>query len=147
MKRNIFTLMLYYFILRMGVNMINSAEQLGRNAGKVWEALNQQGPMNESQLIETTSLRDFELHAAVGWLARENKISKDGDMYTLEDTNLTPEIGSAAGKVYDMLFNEGEVELSEISRLTNIDNKHTFSALGWLAREDKIQFKKNKEQQ
>ena len=63
--------------------MINSIEQLGRNAGKVWDAINQNGPMTESQLIETTSLRDYELHAAIGWLARENKISKEDDIYQL----------------------------------------------------------------
>ena len=64
--------------------MINSIEQLGRNAGKVWDAISQNGPQTESQLLETTSLRDYELHAAIGWLARENKISKEGDRYQLD---------------------------------------------------------------
>jgi hypothetical protein len=122
--------------------MINTVEQFGRNAGKIWEALNQCGPMTEEQLMETTSLRDFEVHAAVGWLARENKISREGNVLKLDATNLTEPIGSAAGKIWDLLHSEGEVELSLVSKLINVDNNETFSALGWLAREDKIQFKK-----
>lgn len=122
--------------------MINTVEQFGRNAGKVWEALNQCGPMTEEQLMETTSLRDFEVHAAVGWLARENKVSRDGNILKLDDTNLTEPIGSAAGKIWHLLHSQGEVELSQVSKLVSMENGQTFSALGWLAREDKIQFKK-----
>jgi hypothetical protein len=122
--------------------MINTVEQFGRNAGKIWETLNQCGPMTEEQLMETTSLRDFEVHAAVGWLARENKISREGNILKLDTTNLTEPIGSAAGKIWDLLHSQGEVELSQVSKLINVNNNQTFSALGWLAREDKIQFKK-----
>ena len=49
-------------------------EIIGLNAGKVWEALNAAGAMGVKQLKKVTKLKDKELFAALGWLAREDKI-------------------------------------------------------------------------
>ena len=45
------------------------------NAGIVWEALNEKGPCTIADLARTTSLSREEVHGALGWLGRENKIS------------------------------------------------------------------------
>ncbi len=47
----------------------------GINAGIIWESLNLKGPMSVSDLVEATSLIPEEIYGALGWLARENKIS------------------------------------------------------------------------
>lgn len=47
----------------------------GVNAGIVWEALNEKGPCTIAYLARTTSLSREEVHGALGWLGRENKIS------------------------------------------------------------------------
>jgi hypothetical protein len=46
----------------------------GMNAGIVWEALNKNGPCTIEDLVKTTSLNREEVHGALGWLGRENKI-------------------------------------------------------------------------
>jgi hypothetical protein len=127
--------------------MPNLNEKFGRNAGKVWVVLNTRGPLNEASLIRNTKLSENELYAAVGWLARENKISKDGNLYRLGQTNLTSRIGANAGKVWSTLNSQKEVDISSISRITQIDVKDAYSALGWLAREDKIEGTKPKTNQ
>ena len=125
--------------------MIEVTEEFGFNAGRVWKALEMYGPLTETQLIEETSLRKNDLFAAVGWLARENKIRKNGDVYCLDETNLTFEIGGNAGEIWNALFESGEIDTINISRLINLNEQKTFSALGWLARENKIQLRKKKQ--
>lgn len=119
--------------------MINTIEQFGRNAGRLWEVLCTNGPLTESQLLDFTSLRPYEFYIATGWLARENKLSKDDDLFILDKTNLTGEIGTNAGKIWNLLSSRGEVDIPSISKLTGLSYERTFSALGWLARENKIQ--------
>jgi len=125
--------------------MIKVTEEFGFNAGRVWKALEMCGPLTETQLIEETSLRENEIFAAVGWLARENKIYREGDMYCLEETNLTIEIGGNAGIIWNMLNNKGELDTNHISKLIQKDERYIFSAIGWLARENKIQIKKKEQ--
>ena len=124
--------------------MIDVSEEFGFNAGRVWAALKNNGPLTKSQLIEETSLRENEVSAAVGWLARENKIRKEGDVFCLDETNLTFEIGGNAGKIWSALHSNGELDTNNISKLMSIEETDTFSALGWLARENKISLKKKK---
>ena len=119
--------------------MINIVEECGRNAGRIWETLRSHGPLPETRLINLTKLKEHEFYAAVGWLARENKIYKDGNIFKLGETNLTYKIGGAAGKVYTAFEPMKEVEVSEIPQLTELDPKDVHAALGWLARENKIE--------
>ncbi|HEC92557.1 MAG TPA: hypothetical protein ENI51_06170, partial [Candidatus Atribacteria bacterium] len=119
--------------------MINTIEQFGRNAGMVWETLHTYGALTESQLMELTALRSYELHIAIGWLARENKIYFDGERYRLDTTNLTDQIGNDAGKVWRALSTQGDADIQSLARLTQLEKKEVYAALGWLAREDKIQ--------
>lgn len=47
----------------------------GINAGIVWKSLNLNGPMTVDDLVKATALNPEEIHGALGWLGRENKIS------------------------------------------------------------------------
>ncbi len=61
-------------------------EDIGRNAGIVWRTLNNnQKDMSMYELTIATALDKVSLAAAIGWLARENKISinKTEDGYLL----------------------------------------------------------------
>jgi hypothetical protein len=117
-------------------------DEFGQNAGKVWQVLNAHGPLKEEALLKTTRLDQDDLWAAIGWLARENKICKENNMYKLGTTNLTPKIGSDAGKVWNTLAKQGEVDLTTITQTTQITEVDAYCALGWLARENKIIAKK-----
>lgn len=117
------------------MNIIESIEQ---SVSKVRKALDSKSSLSENKLIWGTKLDNNMLYGAVGWLARENKIYKENDTYRLGETNLTPKIGKDAGKVWRVLDTWGKVDIQSISRLARIDEKNVFSAIGWLAREGKI---------
>ncbi|MBQ8772888.1 MAG: winged helix-turn-helix domain-containing protein [Muribaculaceae bacterium] len=50
-------------------------ETIGNWAGLVWNALNETNELGTKQIKKVTKLKDKELFAALGWLAREGKIS------------------------------------------------------------------------
>ena len=64
---------------------------IGNNAGLVWNALNANGKMPETKLKKETGLASAEFFAALGWLAREGKLNvvtetrcgKECEYYTL----------------------------------------------------------------
>lgn len=52
-----------------------NTETIGTLAGKVWNALNEADALGLKQLKKAAKLKnEKELFAAIGWLARENKI-------------------------------------------------------------------------
>ena len=119
-------------------------DEFGHNAGKIWRSISIKGPQNETTIIKSTRLDTKQFYAAVGWLARENKIYKNHNLYGIGETNLTQKIGANAGKIWDALQNFGEIDISSITRVANISEKDAYFALGWLAREDKINARKEK---
>ena len=52
-----------------------NAEVIGTWAGQVWNALNESGNLTVKGLKKATKLKEKELYAALGWLAREGKVS------------------------------------------------------------------------
>lgn len=52
-----------------------NVEEIGNNAGTVWQALSTADAMGLKQLKKVTKLKDKEVFAAIGWLAREGKIN------------------------------------------------------------------------
>ena len=64
---------------------------IGNNAGLIWNALNANGRMTETKLKKETALGSAEFYTALGWLAREGKLnvvvetkgSKTCEYYTL----------------------------------------------------------------
>lgn len=51
--------------------------QIGTNAGIVWNVLKDNVHWDYEQLKTATGLTDRDLNAAIGWLAREDKIDFD----------------------------------------------------------------------
>lgn len=51
-----------------------NAEAIGSWAGLVWNALNETETVGLKQLKKITKLKDKEVFAAIGWLAREGKV-------------------------------------------------------------------------
>ncbi len=47
---------------------------IGTYAGQVWQALNEADALGIKQIKKITKLKDKEVFAAIGWLAREGKI-------------------------------------------------------------------------
>ncbi|MGN0219119.1 MAG: winged helix-turn-helix domain-containing protein [Muribaculaceae bacterium] len=56
-----------------------NVEIIGTNAGTVWVALNDAQVLGVKQLKKITKLKDKEVYAALGWLAREGKINIEAD--------------------------------------------------------------------
>ena len=56
-----------------------NTETIGTNAGTVWTALNTAEALGIKQLKKMTKLKDKEVYAALGWLAREGKIEMAPD--------------------------------------------------------------------
>jgi len=126
------------------ISVRNVIGDFGLNAGKIWKILNEKGSLEKESILANTQLKEEDFYSAVGWLAKENKICQEGESsYKLGETNLIPEIGRNAGKVWRVMKVWGEVDVSLMERLALIDEKHVYTALGWLAREDKICFDEN----
>ena len=120
--------------------MNNPIDEFGINAGKLWETLNKNGTsLPQTILQKTTNLSDEDFYRAVGWLARENKINRTGGIYRLGDTNLTPKIGANAGKIWNILASQKEADIPTITQRAKIDEQGIHTAIGWLARENKIE--------
>ena len=58
---------------RMGGKTMEA--QIGEAAGKVWQALHTGGPMGKEQIRKATRLSSDLLNHAIGWLARESKLT------------------------------------------------------------------------
>ena len=113
-------------------------KSFGNNAGKIYDILNFEGPQVQTKLQKKAYLRNEEFYGAIGWLARENKVYKDKRTYKIGETNLTNKIGIDAGKIWEILGRNNEIDINAISRETEIDKMDCYLALGWLAREGKI---------
>jgi len=123
-------------------------DEFGIYAGKIWETLSHNGSsMTQMTLQKMTKLPDEAFFSAIGWLARENKINKTGILYRLGETNLTSKIGSDAGKIWIVLSKQKKADLSSIAKRINADEHDIHSALGWLARENKIDVIRGKNNQ
>ena len=52
-----------------------NVETIGLWAGAVWTALDAQGTLGVTGLKKATKLKEKEIYAALGWLAREGKVN------------------------------------------------------------------------
>jgi hypothetical protein len=60
----------------------NGVEQIGATAGHVWVCLHENGPMSMAKLTKQVDASRDVVMQAVGWLAREDKL-------TIEEKNRT----------------------------------------------------------
>ncbi len=75
----------------LSVKIIMEINNIGNNAGVVWNVLNANGKMTETKLKKESGLGSAEFYTALGWLAREGKLNvvvetrcgKDCEYYTL----------------------------------------------------------------
>jgi len=117
----------------------------GNNAGKIWKALDKKDSLEKERIKKITNLKENDFQSGIGWLAREDKISRHEDnYYKLSNTNLENEIGKNAGLIWKILDIWDEAGMESIKNLSNLDKKNIYAALGWLAREDKIINHRNK---
>lgn len=49
-------------------------ETIGSYAGDIWQALNEAESLGVKQIKKITKLKDKEVYAGLGWLAREGKL-------------------------------------------------------------------------
>jgi len=56
-------------------------EKIGNDAGLIWQVLDVQGIKSLKELKKAAKLNDKEIYAAIGWLAREEKLAfrQEGD--------------------------------------------------------------------
>ena len=54
-------------------------EKIGINAGKIWTVLDEFGRQNVKDLKKESQLTEKDLYAALGWLAREGKVSLESE--------------------------------------------------------------------
>ncbi|MDR0863890.1 MAG: winged helix-turn-helix domain-containing protein [Candidatus Symbiothrix sp.] len=52
-------------------------EKIGSDAGRLWTVLSEEGAKSVKELKKLTKLTDKEIYAAIGWLAREEKLIFD----------------------------------------------------------------------
>jgi hypothetical protein len=57
------------------VPLSSGAATIGEMAGVVWHTLSESGPLSLAKLVEATGKNRDLVMQAVGWLAREDKIS------------------------------------------------------------------------
>ena len=111
---------------------------IGMNAGKVWNILHENQSLTQHQIMNETDLSENDFYQAVGWLSKENKICKNGEFYSLDETNLTSTIGEAAGEVVTVLEDLSE-SVEGLATLTSLELDEFHQAIGWLAREGHFQ--------
>lgn len=65
----------YKYCLTNKSHYTMNTDTIGSWAGLVWGALNEADVLDNKQIKKITKLKDKELYAALGWLAREGKIT------------------------------------------------------------------------
>ncbi len=53
---------------------------IGNNAGVIWNVLNANGKMTETKLKKESGLGSAEFYMALGWLAREGKLNVEAEV-------------------------------------------------------------------
>jgi len=54
--------------------MIYKIEDIGQNAGKIWELLRTYGEMDLTYIPKLSGVPNTDAYLALGWLAKENKV-------------------------------------------------------------------------
>jgi predicted RNase H-like nuclease (RuvC/YqgF family) len=111
---------------------------IGLNAGKVWNVLKENQSLTQHQILTLTGLNSDKFNQVIGWLSRENKVRKDGEFFSLSETNLTASIGANASLVVTVLEDLKE-SVEGLQQLTMIQPDEFQQAIGWLSREGHFQ--------
>jgi hypothetical protein len=106
---------------------------IGTNAGKVWHVLHDKEIATRYQIINETAIEASEVDAALGWLARENKVCRNGEFFLLGDTNMEQTIGLNAEILFNVLKTV-PYSLSALHEITDLNTIEIHQAIGWLSR-------------
>lgn len=60
----------------------SSVEQIGESAGVVWRILAEQGPLSLAKLVKEADMHRDLVMQAIGWLAREDKVTIEEEART-----------------------------------------------------------------
>jgi len=110
---------------------------IGTNAGKVWHVLHDNEKTTRYQLMNETGLEGSEVDAALGWLARENKVCRDGEFFSLGETNMEHTIGLNAEILFNVLRTV-PYSLSVLHEVTDLNTIEIHQAIGWLSRDGDV---------
>jgi len=66
--------------------------------------------------------------------------SREGTMPDVANLTDVDEIGVAAGKVWGYLSDNGPASVTKLTKDVDVSRELAMQAIGWLAREDKIEF-------
>ena len=58
---------------KLGITNLTSV--IGTNAGKVWDILNKRNEIDVSSIVRLSKISKNDCYSALGWLAREGKIT------------------------------------------------------------------------
>ena len=58
----------------------------------------------------------------------------------MQTKNMYEQIGESAGQIYNYLYNNGEVSITKMKKELDLSGNFTELGLGWLSRENKIDF-------
>ena len=64
-------------IVNLNRLIIMEINNIGNNAGILWNVLNTNGKMTETKLKKESGLGSAEFYTALGWLAREGKLNNE----------------------------------------------------------------------
>jgi hypothetical protein len=53
-------------------------------------------------------------------------------------------IGKAAGDIWELLKSQGEIPITKLNKETGLPANLFYMALGWLSREDKLSYRRDK---
>ena len=106
---------------------------IGEIAGKVWRHLNESGEQPPSVVAKALNIKVSDLDRALGWLAREDKLSFSAD-------NVVRAMGENAGLLWRLLKERGASTPATVAKLLGLKNSELDQAIGWLAREGKLSF-------
>lgn len=118
-------------------------EEIGINAGRLWNTISRVNKASFTKLRSESDLGNNQVYEAIGWLAREDKISKEGRDYVLKSTNLTFEVGTNAGKIYDLIKENNNLSLKDLVERSDMRKKDILTAIGWLSKENKLEQDEN----
>lgn len=62
------------YLCAVKYNFIRMVEFIGTNAGLVWSALSEGGKQSVKEVRKATKIKEKDLYAAFGWLAKEGKL-------------------------------------------------------------------------
>lgn len=70
-------------------------------------------------------------------------LKKKSNSTLAQDADIQQEIINAAGMIYNYLSDKGEVTISKMKKDLDLYENFTEMGLGWLSREDKLEYTKN----